>query len=180
MSLDLENRIRNWMLTHYISTVDQGVSFLARLSEQEYCQLVNGMPSSIGSHTRHILDHFISLQTSLDTGIVDYEVRHRGSLLETSLIEALKQFEEIRCWISSLDAMTMTKIVRVNADIGINETHIIQVNSTLSRELMFACSHAIHHYSTLKTLYQLMGGVTSAEFGLAPSTASFNRNQCAH
>lgn len=168
------------MLTHYISTIDQGVAFLARLKEQEYCQLADGIPSSIGSHTRHILDHFISLQTSLDTGVVDYEVRQRGSLLETSLTEALNQFAEVRRWILGLNAMTMTKVVRVNADIGIHESHIIQVDSTLSRELMFACSHAIHHYSTLKTIYQLIGGVTSAEFGLAPSTASFNRNQCAH
>jgi hypothetical protein len=168
------------MLSHYISTLDQGVSFLTQLQQRDYCKLADGMSSSIGVHARHILDHFMSLQTCLETGLVDYENRRRGSLVETSLPEALNQFNNIKQWMLALTEADISQVVLVHSDVGINQTHIIEVESTLGRELMFACSHAIHHYSTLKLIFQLIGGKTHAEFGLAPSTASFNRKQCAH
>jgi hypothetical protein len=165
------------MLTHYISTLDQGISFLTQLQERDYCQLVDGIPSTIGHHVRHILDHFMSLQTCLETGLVNYEIRKRGSSLETSLSEALNKFSEIKRWMLTLTETDLNRVVGVNTDVGIGQTYIVQAQSTLARELIFVSSHAIHHYSTLKMIYQFIGGITATEFGLAPSTASFNRGQ---
>lgn len=163
---------------HYVATLQQGIDFVEQLTNKEYSCSIDRNSSPIGSHVRHILDHYYSVKIGFDTQRVDYELRERGSLVETSKSEALVQLVALQVWISSLSEDLLNQTVSVHSDVGIGSCHIIEVESTLARELMFASSHAIHHYATLKQVYQLIGGkFNDAEFGLASSTATFIKQQ---
>ncbi|MFT6920011.1 MAG: putative damage-inducible protein DinB [Cognaticolwellia sp.] len=132
----------------------------------------------MGTHVRHIIDHYHSVKSGFATQMVDYELRKRGSLVETSRQVALAQLMVIQAWIKSLAEDSLDEIITVRSDVGMGSCHIIAVKSTLARELMFASSHAIHHYAALKHAYQLLGGkFDDIDFGLASSTATFDKQQ---
>lgn len=164
------------MYQHYLATLQQAEDFLAQLTASQYTAAAPDGSSSIGKHMRHILDHFFAIANA--DGLIDYELRQRGTTLETDPSQALAKLAQLKSWLSHMPQQQLAQSVMVRSDIGINKQHIICVESTLGRELMFACSHAIHHYATLKQLYQQQcQQLLSPELGLAPSTASFLRQQ---
>ena len=174
------------MKEHYHATLQQGIEFLLVIDPGQYTAISNVATSPIGGHIRHILDHFFSIQHAAEhihdigMNIVDYEFRQRGSVLETDCAEAVAAFMQFQYWITNLDPNQLAQPVIVNADVGIGSTKILQVPSTLGRELMFCCSHAIHHYALLKSIFRSLGGEMPSTFGLAPSTASYQRSlECA-
>lgn len=174
------------MQEHYHATLQQGIEFLLALEASQYTAVSEVATSPIGGHIRHILDHFFSVRHAAEPihapgmSVVDYEIRQRGSILETDCAIAVGAFRQLQHWITTLDPDQLAQPVIVNADIGIGTTKIVRVPSTLGRELMFCCSHAIHHYALLKSIFQALGGEMHATFGLAPSTASYQRSlQCA-
>lgn len=174
------------MQEHYYATLQQGIEFLLALTPGQYTTISDVATSPIGGHIRHILDHFFSVRQAASSfeftavSIVDYELRQLGSVLETDSAKAMEAFRQLQQWITSLNGEQLAHPVIVNADVGIGSTKIVQVPSTLGRELMFCCSHAIHHYALLKSIFQALGGDMPAMFGLAPSTASYQRSlQCA-
>ena len=133
----------------------------------------------MGTHVRHIIDHYHSVKSGFISKVVDYELRKRGSLAETNRHVSLAQLAAIQVWIKSLTEVSLDETITVRSDVGIDSCHIIEVKSTLARELMFACSHAVHHYAALKHAYQLLGGKSDdIDFGLASSTATFYKQQC--
>ncbi|MEP4100682.1 hypothetical protein [Paraglaciecola sp.] len=75
---------------------------------------------------------------------------------------------------SELDANLPINII---CETSVNETQNTQTQSTLARELVFVSSHAIHHFSLLGVINSLLGNTSSASFGIAPSTASYLRQQ---
>lgn len=163
---------------HYIATLQQGINFVEQLTEQEYNYRMDSESSPIGMHVRHILDHYQSVKQGMSSFQVDYELRQRGSSVESSKQEALLQLSALQIWIESLDENSLNQVVTVRSDVGIGSSHIIEVPSTLARELMFASSHAIHHYATLKQAYLMLGGFCrDNEFGLASSTATYVKQQ---
>ncbi len=174
------------MQSHYQATLQQGIDFLLALEPEQYTALCEVATSPIGGHIRHILDHFFSVRLAADRvqlsgmSVVDYERRQRGSKLESDCLAAVDAFRLLQHWIVTLAADQLAQPVIVNADVGIGSTNIVQVPSTLGRELMFCCSHAIHHYALLKSIFQSLGGEMPSTFGLAPSTASYQRSlECA-
>lgn len=152
------------MQHHYQATLQQGIDFLRQLSPAQYIAVTSAAISPIGSHVRHILDHFNSVQRAAHTRLVDYELRQRGSAIELDLHQAITTMQQLQNWVVQLTASELEKSVLVQADIGIGSSKIVQVPSTMGRELMFCCSHAIHHYSSLKSIYQALGGQSADSF----------------
>lgn len=174
------------MQTHYQATLQQGIEFLLAIEPIHYTAISEVATSPIGGHIRHILDHFFSLRYAAESdhlssvAVVDYERRQRGSVYEHDCGASIDAFKQLQHWISTLALDQLALPVIVNADVGIGSSNIVQVPSTLGRELMFCCSHAIHHYALLKSIFQSFGGQMQATFGLAPSTASYQRSlECA-
>lgn len=168
------------MRKHYQATIAQGISFLRRVSQVQYTALPAGCYGSIGHHTRHINDHFFAVKNSLASGIVDYETRQRGSLTEKSLLTGIQELTQFQSWVGSVPTARFDEDILVNADIGVGESNIIQLKSSLGRELMFSCSHAIHHYAVMKLVFQKLGGRADSQFGISPSTATFMRLRSKH
>ncbi|WP_181901524.1 DinB family protein [Thalassotalea euphylliae] len=165
------------MQRDFVATVQQGIDFLSGLTQTQYTSVPDGFLSAIGGHIRHVIDHFVALEFALESSVVNYELRQRNSPIERDLAEALARLEQLKTWLLALPDSVFTQTVEVQADVGIGSDNVMSVTSTLGRELMFACSHAIHHYATMKAIHLCFGGETSEQFGIAPSTATFLRQQ---
>lgn len=161
----------------YIATLQQGIDFLSKLSQAQYVAVPEGLISAIGGHVRHIIDHFVALEFASESLVVDYELRQRNSVVERDIKEALMRLESLKVWLAAVPDETFEKTVMVHSNVGIGTDNVMTVTSTFGREVMFACSHAIHHYATMKMIHQGLGGESSEQFGLAPSTASYLRQQ---
>lgn len=173
----LENEMI-WMNQNYIATLDQALNFLSTINQDTYVQQPSNKMSPIGAHIRHILDHFNAIINGTTRGRIDYEERNRGSLVEFNLTIAMARFNEIKQWFSQLKSQDYLQAVTIESDIGLDGVEIMTAPSSLNRELMFACTHAIHHYSILKIILKdINSQECDSQFGKAASTANFEQQK---
>jgi hypothetical protein len=133
------------------------------------------MDGTIGQHVRHVLDHFKKLSPSKNTSVdisqpVRYDQRQRNVPEEADKEEAFKVIDKI---IQGLETLLNSKVkqpLKVQVMLsGCGKE--IMLDSSLSREVWFACHHAIHHFAMIRMIMvQLKIQVTDANFGYAPST----------
>ena len=69
--------------------------------------------------------------------------------------------------------------VEVISEISVSEQRDFAGHSTFGRELVFVSSHAVHHFFTLKLITKVQGIEMDSDFGIAPATVSFQRDQIA-
>jgi hypothetical protein len=166
------------MLSSQLELVEQAKVFLSGISAEDYQRIFKPhMSSSIGVHMRHILDHYLALQSGLSTGLVDYNQRQRGSEIESNAQRAMQSWQNIETWLIENCANDLEKPLQVISETSLLSTHSECVNSTLGRELLFVASHAIHHFSLMAISQSLLGEPCPNNFGVAPATASFQRQQ---
>ncbi|AGH47002.1 hypothetical protein [Paraglaciecola psychrophila] len=161
-----------------LETVQQAKDFLLGLSAENYQVVIKPhFASSAGAHMRHILDHYLALKDGLTPGFINYNKRNRYSNVESCPQTALLQWQEVEKWlieVSLLDADTPLIVV---CEASVNKTQNTQTKSTLARELVFVSSHAVHHFSLLAVINSLLGNKDEINFGIAPSTATYVRQQ---
>lgn len=85
--------------------------------------------------------------------------------------------QEIETWIRNLQYKDLSKEVEIISEISISESINQTCKSTLGRELVFVASHAIHHFSLLSAMSSFNGDDSDEEFGIAPATLSYLREQ---
>jgi len=124
--------------------------------------------SSIGSHTRHIIE---LLQCAIDghsTGIVDYINRKRNLDLETNKEIALSV-------LVSLDKYYQLPDKKLNLAIDcVEESAEPIVTTTYFREIVYNIEHIIHHLALIKVaLIELKLNVVDNSFGMAYSTIKY-------
>ncbi|GAC20764.1 hypothetical protein [Paraglaciecola arctica] len=161
-----------------LETVQQAKEFLQDLTAENY-QLVlkPHFVSSAGTHMRHILDHYLALQDGINQGLVNYNKRNRYSSLESCPQTALLEWQKIEQWLQEVSYLDANMPLTVACETSVNKTQNSQTQSTLARELVFVSSHAIHHFSLLAVINSLLGSKIESNFGIAPSTATFMRQQ---
>lgn len=161
-----------------LETVEQAKHFLFAVSRESYEQVLTPhFASSAGAHMRHILDHYLALIDGVTEGVVNYNKRHRHSDVESCPKAALLVWEKVENWLNQLTSSCVDLPLNVICEMSVNETKNIQTSSTLGRELVFVSSHAVHHFSFMSVIRSLQGQCTDANFGVAPSTASYLREQ---
>ena len=159
-----------------IEIIEQGQAYLHNVSNANYTQIVEPyFISSCGGHMRHIIDHFSALQTAGASQKVNYDARARGSEIELHPDKALKRLNDIAQWLGTLNDTQLRATVEVSSEISVSTQTIERTNSTLGRELLFAGSHAIHHYSMIAIAARIQGDNVDAVFGIAPATATYLR-----
>jgi uncharacterized damage-inducible protein DinB len=159
------------MSNSYTSIIRQAIDLLDDISLGEYQKkLPPHFPSSIGSHMRHIVDHFLALMNGVSTGLVDYNVRHRYNDVEQFPNAAIERFEQISLWLNSLQDECLDQELKVSTEIDVSRTHSTTCKSTLERELVFASSHAIHHYALIRIICNMQNKDVPEFFGYAPAT----------
>jgi uncharacterized damage-inducible protein DinB len=138
--------------------------------------------SSVGTHFRHVLDHYRSFLMGLPEGRIDYDARERRGPLENdrSLAQAtvLGFLTDIGGIPGDLATHPLTVSTRSVAD---RDNAPDWSQSSINRELQFLVSHTVHHYALIKHLLTRAGFDTGEDFGVAPSTIAAQRHaaECA-
>lgn len=155
---------------HY--SLDELGNLLGRLSDREYsCPCDELSHATIGEHTRHIIEMFQCLQNNYDTEVVNYDLRERNILIQTSTIFAIQQITEIK---KRLDRPNKT--LRLQQLLDGSE---ISIESNYYRELLYNLEHCIHHQALIKVaLLKCTQIAVDENFGVARSTIEY-RKQCA-
>jgi len=160
------------LLSSIKNNLDELIDLLNQFSNEEYSkpcfQLSN---SSIGEHTRHIIELFQCLDKQYESGILNYDDRKRNILIQTNTDFAIQQILKNQ---NNLDKGNKKLLLKQKID-G-NE---IETESNYFRELLYNFEHCIHHQALIKVgVLQFETIVVDENFGVARSTIEY-RNQCA-
>jgi uncharacterized damage-inducible protein DinB len=156
-----------WVL---VRLLDELGAVVSGLTDAQYVQKPVGvMPSSVGAHVRHWLDHVAALVASVDTGALDYDRRERGTPVEAERPAALAAIARLA---SDLRHVTPAQLDRpVEVEILLTADGSPQTfGSTVGRELAYVVSHSVHHNAIIGAMVQTLGGRVPPRFGYAPST----------
>jgi hypothetical protein len=165
------------MIGSQINILTLAKNYLTTASSSQYKEVVAPLfVSSAGAHMRHILDHYVAIMIGLDVGIVDYDKRHRGGLIESDVNTALKLISKIESFLLSLTDSQLTQSIMLSTEISVEKKLVEIVNTTVARELIFAGSHAIHHFAMIDQISKAQNLATPKQFGIAPATATFLRS----
>ncbi|BCE01171.1 hypothetical protein [Marinicellulosiphila megalodicopiae] len=160
-----------------VETIQELEYILNNLDEQTYGEIGTKTSFSVGRHLRHIVGFYIALQKSNQDGVADYTVRQRNNVIETDLSIAKEQVESIKNWLPTLEK---DKSIQVKTEIQQSQTVDLTITSSLIRELAYISEHSIHHMAYINLMLKTMGINLEKEVGVAPSTASYLRNQKAN
>lgn len=148
------------------------IDSIKMLTKSEYTEKINILSnSSIGEHTRHIIELFHQLLNGYETGMVNYDERKRDLRLQEDLIFATKTIEEI---IVGLEKKNKSLQVFTLCD-----SEAMGIDSNFQRELLYNIEHCIHHQAMIKVaLMQINKMMADESFGVAKSTLNFKK-KCA-
>jgi uncharacterized damage-inducible protein DinB len=159
-----------------LAVMRQGVTLFVRLGDERYAQRVPlCFNAAIGGHARHIIEHYQAFLTGLDEGEIDYENRARDPLVERSAERATGLLEAIGDRLDERAPALANRGLQLCSETAPG----IATASTVLRELEFLLSHTVHHYSLIAVMARLQGCEPDADFGVAPSTLKFQRQQVA-
>jgi uncharacterized damage-inducible protein DinB len=162
------------------ATLRQLSDLLGAMTDEQYTRKPVGVvPSSIGGHVRHCLDHVEALLAGVECGAFDYDQRRRGTDIETSRLAALKALRRHERQLQGLADSPLTMLLWLSALVG-SHGPIIEVRTSLGRELAFVLSHTIHHNALIGVMAKLLDVPVPERFGYAPSTiAHLEKASCA-
>ena len=154
--------------------------YLSQIEEEQYgekLEIFSG--SSIGQHTRHIIEFFLCLASQLDSHVIDYDERERRKEIEEKPQIAHQELDRLSFTLSQLNTSSPLKLVTCY---GGNFSEKSQIDTTLERELLYNIEHAVHHMAMIKIgLKQAAPQVVLPnEFGVAQSTLEYRNNIPSH
>lgn len=138
--------------------------------------LQNLSGSSIGQHTRHIIEFYQCLLQADGKNILDYDNRKRNKLVEENLQYALHCIEEI---IQALYTLPIQKILSLRVCYEQTEESFL-ISTSVERELIYNLEHSVHHMAIIKIGLRELDSemILPAEFGVAMSTIK-HKEKCA-
>lgn len=144
---------------------------VAALSPEAYrARPMPNASGSIGEHVRHCLDHVSALVSADPSSGLSYDLRDRGTVVETDPAQALRRIQLLR-----INVTVGRWSMRLDEPIGVTSAvsrdgAVVNAVSTLARELAFVLNHTIHHQAMIGLLASLHGADVPQGFGFAPST----------
>jgi len=141
--------------------------------------------ANVGRHIRHVFDHMFAIKRAIADGIVDYDIRDRGNEVEIDRLLASQQLSLLRLWLQMEDFDN--RKLNVASEIDCDTTQRMRFESNLHREILYVINHTIYHAAHIKLVLAQYGISLPTHIGIAPSTATFNRQNnsdekapCAH
>lgn len=161
------------MSNSYTAIISQAINLLDGIGLHEYQQkLPPHFPSSIGSHIRHIVDHFQALMNGLAGEHVNYNIRHRNNQIEQFPNAAIEALQAVSKWLVNIEDKDLNVTLSVTSEIDVCRPLSTTCLSTVERELVFVSSHAIHHYALIRIMCGMQNRQVPELFGYAPSTVT--------
>lgn len=159
-------------------TLQSLLHFLEQVNQPIYSRpldVFNG--SSLGGHTRHIIEFYHCLIKNYSRGSINYDLRERDKNIETDPEFAAIAVQNI---ILELQKIKLDDKVELHMSYDPKTNVVDTVVSNVKREVVYNLEHTIHHMALIK-----IGVKTAAplielehEFGVAPSTIKFQQNSC--
>jgi uncharacterized damage-inducible protein DinB len=154
--------------------LDQLAGVVAGLSDRSYAGADETGGGSIGGHVRHCLDHVRLLLEGLDTGIVDYDRRERGTDIERDRRAACEKVQELVRRLRAAGDVRLDRALRVRSLLD-DGGPSLEAPSSVGRELLFVLSHTIHHNAMIASAARRLGNPVPAFFGYAPGTIAHQK-----
>ena len=160
-----------------INMLRQGIELIEQVGDALYANARPPfMESGVGGHFRHCIDFYDRFLSSFQTGRINYVLRQRNPLLETSRRLAVSEIESVIERLRRLSPDDLRSRVQVIAEdlsgpLGANAWS----HSSVTRELQSLLGHTVHHYAMIALALRLQGFEPAAEFGVAPSTLAYWR-----
>jgi len=160
------------MFKSSIHTLEQFKTVLKQLTGEHFSQPCTVLfDSSIGQHTRHIIELYQCLLNGYEEGEVCYDKRERNKRIEQELDYAVEQITAIQDTLERPDKdMTLTQVFGEDQ---------VSIKSNYYREVLYNLEHAIHHKALIKIGIKHFCCIDiPSSFGVAPSTIE-HKKQCA-
>lgn len=165
------------MAVHVLQDLRCYLDIIDPVAYQERMDVLSG--SSIGQHTRHIIEFF---QCLVEQGrpdqmpVINYAMRKRDDSLESAPDLALAAVDLLGKQLNELDAHKSCML-----DSTEHGQDVLLVPSTLARELIYTIEHTIHHLAIVKIALKMSmpSFQLPVHFGVAPSTIRFRQESCA-
>ena len=143
---------------------------LVKLTDEQYKKKVAHLGnSSIGGHTRHVIELLQCTIKGCKTGEVDYVNRSRNLLLETDKKLAMSILGQLDMLIRMPD-MQLGLVIEKLDDAKNTPT----VTTTYFREIVYNTEHTIHHLALIKVaIIEMKLDIVDNEFGMAYSTIKY-------
>ena len=160
------------LITSLHKTLNELESLLQQLSNDDFTSPCKGLSNStIGEHTRHIIEMFQCLENQYVDGVVNYDKRNRDYRIQSDTHFALQCIDDIKKQVEKDNKKLLLEQI-----VDEEELHI---ESNYFRELLYNLEHCIHHQALIKVaVLQLEHLQIDADFGVARSTIEY-RKQCA-
>lgn len=152
----------------------QQLKKLVELSESIYLKAEDSDHAGIGQHVRHVLDHYRAFKNGVFQNCVDYNLRTRNSTEETNPAAAHEQIDMLIAWLANSDFEQRT--INVISEISLVAKTSESMISNPQRELLYLINHSIHHMAYASLLAQARGIKIPRDIGLAPGTATYERD----
>lgn len=161
-----------------LEAISQAIELTCQLDQVSYnYKAIPYIQSSIGEHFRHIIDLYLAIINEPKIGVVDYDHRRRGALIETQLQTGIDEIVKVESWLNSLNEQDLDKSILILSEASTSSQQVCEVPSTLRRELLFVASHTIHHFALIKVITVHCNVDTNEHLGYAPATATYLRGQ---
>lgn len=145
---------------------------LHQLSDAEYTtpsSLLNN--SSVGAHTRHIIELFHCLITGYHTGTINYDDRKRDKKIESDRFWSTQLLTGI---IEEMDKPN--KLLKLKNQFFEEETEFLEIDTNFFREAIYNLEHTIHHMALIRVGINEVALINLTEnFGVAASTIQYKK-----
>jgi hypothetical protein len=164
----------NLLLASLDEVLAQGERLLQTLSDSQYAgKIPEADDASIGAHYRHSLEHFQLMFEAVQQADIDYDSRARDGALENERLLALSLTRDFRHAARFLSPAQLDRAIEARCQTSYNDAATTSASSTFGREVMYAVSHAMHHYALIALICRLRKIPVPKNFGIAPSTLQF-------
>ncbi|KAI9089584.1 hypothetical protein DFS34DRAFT_385312 [Phlyctochytrium arcticum] len=150
--------------------------------------------STVGQHTRHVLDHFKTLINGVwdqrhrtDTHQpraleINYDQRVRDPAIEERAQCAIDAIDLLETVLQKLatDAVPLDSPISLLATIDAHQTSFTHLKTSIEREVWFVCHHAIHHAALQRAICIEFDIAVPQQFGVAPSTVKQHNQHVLH
>ncbi len=155
------------------ASLEQLSRLIATLDDQQYrLNPVGVFESSIGAHVRHCLDHVDALLASPLTGCLNYDLRQRGTDIETDPDAARLTIRRQQARLGSLSRASVEGNLSLTAIVSPDRPTVL-MDTTFGRELAYVLSHTVHHLALIAAIAKTMKVAVPERFGYAPATIAY-------
>ncbi|NOX46084.1 MAG: DinB family protein [Chlorobi bacterium] len=165
--MDLKQAARN--------ILEDVILYLQQLDDVRYKQQLEVFSgSSVGMHTRHIIEFYQCLIDHGTSRIINYDKRERNRAIEEDTSHTISVIHDL-----------LEKLAHINEDdkLILEVSYELEnggyslVDTNFKRELVYNLEHTIHHLALVKIgLKEIAPEILlPAHFGVAPSTIKFKK-----